>query len=47
MKVILIILAVAYCVSPVDFLPGPVDDVLAVVLAFAAQKRIGHNDEYC
>ncbi len=30
---------IIYVVSPVDFLPGPVDDILAVLLYFAANKR--------
>ena len=28
-----------YVVSPADFLPGPVDDVIAILLYLAANKR--------
>ena len=31
-------LFIAYVVSPVDFAPGPVDDILAIVLYYAANK---------
>lgn len=47
MKIALVILTVAYCVSPMDFFPGPIDDILLIVLSIAAQKRIGQNNEYC
>ncbi len=43
---ILAILAI-YVVSPADLLPGPVDDVIAVLLYLAANKRdfrIGKKD---
>nr|WP_297707772.1 hypothetical protein [uncultured Butyrivibrio sp.] len=40
-------LLLVYVVSPVDFVPGPVDDILAIVLFYAANKskfRIGKRD---
>ncbi len=37
-KGILFALLIVYVVSPVDFVPGPVDDVLAIILYFAANK---------
>ncbi|MBP3218211.1 MAG: hypothetical protein J6M46_07560 [Lachnospiraceae bacterium] len=40
MKVLLIGLIVAYVVSPMD-IPGPIDDVIVVLLGLAARKRIG------
>lgn len=40
-KVVLGALAIIYIVSPVDFCPGPIDDVIVALLALAAQKRIG------
>lgn len=40
MKGMLIVLVILYVVSPVDFAPGPIDDILVVLLGIAAQKRI-------
>lgn len=40
MKGMLIVLVILYVVSPVDFVSGPVDDILVVLLGIAAQKRI-------
>ena len=39
LKWLVLAILVIYVVSPVDFLPGPVDDVLAVLLYLAANKR--------
>lgn len=39
MKIMLVVLAILYCVSPIDALPGPIDDIVVVALAFAAQKK--------
>ncbi len=39
---------VIYVVSPADFLPGPVDDVIAILLYLAANKkdlRIGKKND--
>lgn len=40
MKGMLIILVILYVVSPIDLMPGPVDDVIMILLGLAAQKRI-------
>ena len=52
MKWLILAVLVIYVVSPADFLPGPVDDVIAIFLYLAANKRelrIGkrndHNEE--
>ncbi len=37
-KGILFALLIAYVVSPVDLAPGPVDDILTIILYFAANK---------
>lgn len=42
-KVILIALVVLYVASPLDFAPGPIDDILVVLLGMAAQKGIAAN----
>ncbi len=31
-------LLLVYVVSPVDFVPGPVDDILAIILFYAANR---------
>ncbi len=36
---IILAILVIYVVSPADFLPGPVDDVIAILLYLAANKR--------
>ena len=40
LKGMLIVLVIVYVISPVDFVPGPIDDILVVLLGLAAQKRI-------
>lgn len=37
-KGMLIVLVVLYIVSPVDLCPGPVDDLIVLLVALAAQK---------
>jgi hypothetical protein len=48
MKGFLFALLIVYVVSPVDFVPGPVDDILTIVLYLAANKSklaIGKRDD--
>ncbi len=40
MKGMLIILVILYVVSPLDLCPGPIDDIIVVLLGLAAKKRI-------
>lgn len=40
LKGMLIVLVIIYVITPVDFVPGPIDDILVVLLGLAAQKRI-------
>ncbi len=44
-RMLLIIIAVVYFVAP-DLIPGPIDDVLAVVLAlnYGNNKQLTKND---
>ncbi len=44
MKVMLMTLMIVYVVSPVDFVPGPVDDLILILAGIAAQTRIGRTD---
>lgn len=40
-KGMLIILVILYIVSPIDLCPGPIDDIIILLVGLAAQKRIG------
>ena len=40
MRGMLIVLVILYIVSPVDLCPGPIDDILVLLLGIAAQKNI-------
>ena len=37
MKGMLVVLVILYIVSPIDLCPGPIDDVLVLLLGVAAQ----------
>lgn len=39
-KGMLIVLVILYVISPIDLMPGPIDDLLVILLGIAAQKRI-------
>jgi hypothetical protein len=38
-KGFLFALLIVYVVSPADFVPGPIDDILAIVIYLAANKN--------
>lgn len=38
LKAILVILIVVYIVSPIDLVPGPVDDALLILFALGGNK---------
>lgn len=38
-KGILFILVGLYVVSPVDFVPGPIDDILLLMMTYVVNKR--------
>ena len=38
-KGVLFALLVVYVVSPADFLPGPIDDVLAILIYYYANRK--------
>ncbi len=40
MKGILILLVILYVISPIDAAPGPIDDIIVVLLGIAAQRGI-------
>lgn len=43
-KVIVLIAVIVYIVSPVDLVPGPIDDIIVLLLTVAANKRLKHGD---
>lgn len=38
-KFILTVLCILYVISPIDLCPGPIDDILVIILTEAAKKR--------
>lgn len=40
LKILLIVFVIIYVVSPLDMVPGPIDDVIVAILGIAAQKAI-------
>ena len=38
-KGMLIILVILYIVSPIDFAPGPIDDIIVLLIGIAAAKN--------
>lgn len=43
-KGMLLVLMILYIVSPIDACPGPVDDLIVLVVGLAAQKALGAAD---
>ena len=39
-KGLLFMLMIIYIVSPVDFVPGPIDDLIVLMMGLASRKRI-------
>ena len=44
-KGMLIVLVILYVVSPLDLVPGPIDDIIVILLGIASQKSIGVAEE--
>ncbi len=40
MKVLLSVLVIAYVISPIDAMPGPIDDVVVLLCGYVANKKI-------
>ena len=43
-KGMLLVLIILYVVSPIDFCPGPIDDIIVILLGVAVQKGIGKSE---
>ena len=41
MKGLLLVLMILYVISPVDLCPGPIDDLLVMLIGSAARRQIG------
>ena len=48
-KGFIVAMLIIYVISPVDFIPGPVDDIVLVLLSYVASRRKNlaeaHDDE--
>lgn len=44
-KGMIIILMIVYIVSPIDVCPGPIDDLLVLIIGIAARKKITNTAE--
>jgi len=44
MKGMMIVLILLYVVSPLDLAPGPIDDLIVILLAVAASKSNAINE---
>ena len=44
MKGLVIMAVLMYIVSPLDMAPGPIDDILILLLGLAARKNLSSND---
>lgn len=40
-KGMLLVLIILYVVSPIDAMPGPIDDIIVIFAGLAARKKIG------
>ena len=45
LKVLIILGVLAYAISPIDAFPGPVDDLIVIILGVIANRRIAARKE--
>ncbi len=45
MKGMLLVLIILYVVSPIDAMPGPIDDIIVIFAGLAARKHIGTAED--
>lgn len=45
MKGMILVLMILYVLSPVDACPGPIDDIIVVLLGVAARKGIAARED--
>jgi len=39
-RILILVFVLIYAISPIDALPGPVDDILLAILGLVANKRL-------
>lgn len=44
MKGLVIMAILMYIVSPIDLAPGPIDDIIVLLLGLASRKQLVEND---
>lgn len=44
MKGLVIMAILMYILSPIDAVPGPVDDIIVLLLGLASRKQLSDND---
>ena len=44
MKGLVIMAILIYIVSPIDVAPGPIDDIIILLLSLASRKQLADND---
>ena len=44
MKGLVIMAVLMYIVSPIDLAPGPIDDIIVLLLGLASRKQLTDND---
>ena len=40
-KVLLCVVIIVYVLSPIDCIPGPIDDILVILLGYVANRKVG------
>ena len=45
MKGMLLVLVILYVFSPLDLCPGPVDDLIVILLGVASRKRLSASED--
>lgn len=43
-KGMILVLMILYLLSPIDACPGPIDDLIVLVIGMAARRRIGEDE---
>ena len=43
-KVLIFVFMIIYVVSPIDACPGPIDDMIVILLSMAARRRAGLSE---
>lgn len=44
-KGMILVLMILYIISPLDACPGPIDDLLVLIIGLASRKRIGTKED--